>query len=130
MLVLSEHADGHVATATHEGLDGAEIRFGQGRNEGICVSVRQNGTNWHLSTGYYVGAGWLLPGAVAVRVQPKLNTERRSLDHMAMLFASLKNPDVAPYVGELYELDLDAPLVALPRQDDLLTPLLVTHFLY
>jgi 5-methylcytosine-specific restriction enzyme subunit McrC len=127
---LSEHAKWKEEKATHQGLDGLTLRFkGREKEEGICVAVRQMGETWLLKTHYYVGAAWLRPGEVAVQVQPKLNEEGRNLDHLAMLFACLNNAEVAPHLGELYELDLEAPPVMLPRQDDLLTPVLVAHFL-
>ena len=129
MLVFSEHAERREVTATHTGLDGAEVLFGQ-RKDGVCVSVREVGTTWQVSTNYYVGAGWLREGEVPVKVRPKMNREGRVLDHLKMLVTCLGNADVAPHVGELYEMDLTAPPVLLPKQDDLLTPMLVAHFLY
>lgn len=129
MLVLSEHADEHEVLATHTGLDGAELLFSKG-NKGACVQVREVGTTWRLTTSYYVGAGWLRSGELAVQVQPKLNSEGRSLDHLAMLFTCLSDSSVAPHVAELYELDTEAAPIALPRQDDLLTPILIGHFLH
>lgn len=131
MIVLREHAEWEKEPATHKGLDGLTLRFkGREQEEGICVAVREDGETWLLKTHYYVGAGWLRPGEIAVQVQPKLNEAGRSLNHLAMLFACLSNTDVTPHLGELYELDLEAPSVQLPRQDDLLTPVLIAHFLH
>ncbi|TVT36759.1 hypothetical protein FNT36_24920 [Hymenobacter setariae] len=132
MLVqVREHAKWKEEPATYQGLDGLTLRFkGREQEEGICVAVREVGNKWLLKTHYYVGAGWLRPGEVAVQVQPKLNEAGRNLNHLAMLFACLSNTEVIPHLGELYELDLEAPPVSLPRQDDLLTPVLVAHFLH
>ena len=129
MLILTEHEQ-RVQPAD-AALDAAEVRFSRKRgDDGLCVKLRREGENWHLETSYYVGAGWLLPSEVAVRVQPKLNDQQRSIDHMGMLFACLEHPDVAPFVGELYELDFEGPFIALPREEDSLTPLLVAHLLH
>lgn len=131
MIVLREHAKWKKEPATHQGLNGLTLRFkGREQEEGICVTVREEGESWLLKTHYYVGAAWLRPGEVAVQVQPKLNEAGRNLNHLAMLFACLSNKEVASHLGELYELDLEAPPVLLPRQDDLLTPVLVAHFLH
>jgi 5-methylcytosine-specific restriction enzyme subunit McrC len=131
MLILREHAEWERRQATHGGLGGTTLRFkGSEQDEGVCVAVREEGQTWQIKTHYYVGAGWLRQGEVAVQVQPKLNEDGRNLNHLAMLFACLGNPDVAPHVGELYELDLNAPSIQLPRQDDLLTPVLLAHFLH
>ncbi|MGI4886475.1 MAG: 5-methylcytosine restriction system specificity protein McrC [Janthinobacterium lividum] len=131
IVVLREHAEWEEQTAIQPGLDGTELRFGGRKDdEGLCVAVREIGDTWLLKTHYYVGAGWLRPGEVAVQVRPKLNEAERSIDHLRMLFACLGSADVAPYVGELYELDLEALPIELPRQDDLLTPMLVAHFLH
>jgi 5-methylcytosine-specific restriction enzyme subunit McrC len=128
---LREHANWKKEKATRQGLDGVALRFkGREKEEGICVAVREVGDTWLLKTHYYVGAGWLRPGEVAVQVQPKLNEAGRNLNHLAMLFACLSDTEVTPHLGELYELDLEAPPVQLPRQDDLLTPILVAHFLH
>jgi 5-methylcytosine-specific restriction enzyme subunit McrC len=131
MLILREHAEWEIRQATHGGLGGTTLRFkGREQDEGVCVSVREEGQTWQVKTHYYVGAGWLRQGEVAVQVQPKLNEAGRNVNHLAMLFACLGNLDVAPHVGELYELDLEAPPILLPRQDDLLTPVLLAHFLH
>jgi 5-methylcytosine-specific restriction enzyme subunit McrC len=95
-----------------------------------CLVLREEGHGRYLDPGYYVGADWLRTGQVAVKVEPKLNGATNGIDHVRMLFDSLKRPDLAKFAGRLYTLDTEAPFIALPRRNDLLTPLLVGHFMY
>jgi len=107
----------------------SEILFG-GIAEKCCLSLTGDGESRYLQPGYYVGADWLQPGELAVHVQPKLNGSQHSVNHLQMLFDCLKQPELSGFVGRLYQLDVSAPFIALPRRDDLLTPLLVGHFLH
>ncbi|PJJ54608.1 5-methylcytosine-specific restriction enzyme subunit McrC [Hymenobacter chitinivorans DSM 11115] len=88
------------------------------------------GSSRYLQPSYYVGADWLQPEKLAVHVQPKLSGTEHSVNHLRMLFDCLQHPEIAGLVGQLYHLDVNAPFIELPRRDDLLTPLLVGHFLY
>ena len=105
------------------------ILFG-GAADKPCLVLLGEGAGRYLQPGYYVGADWLQPGKLAVQVQPKLNDTKHSVNHLQMLFDCLKHPELAGLVGQLYHLDGNAPFIELPRRDDLLTPLLVGHFLY
>jgi len=106
-----------------------EILFG-GVADKHCLTLVSEGDSRYLQPGYYVGADWLQLGELAVYVQPKLNGTQHSINHLQMLFDCLKHPELSGLVGRLYQLDVNAPFIELPRRDDLLTPLLVGHFLY
>lgn len=95
-----------------------------------CLRLLGEGKDRYLQASYYVGADWLQPGALAVQVQPKLSIGPQRVNHLKMLFDCLKQPGVAEHTSHIYQLDTSAPFIELPRHDDLLTPLLVSHFLH
>jgi 5-methylcytosine-specific restriction enzyme subunit McrC len=107
----------------------SEILFG-GVADKRCLALVGEGASRYLQPSYYVGADWLRTGELAVHVQPKLNGTQHSINHLRMLFDCLKHSELSEFVGRLYYLDVNAPFIELPRRDDLLTPLLVGHFLY
>jgi 5-methylcytosine-specific restriction enzyme subunit McrC len=129
MIVLHGREHEPIPVPVDVAVERTEILFG-GDGEKRCLALSGEGASRRLQTGYYVGADWLQQGELAVRVQPKLNDTINSINHMKMLFDCLKHPEVSPFVGGLYHIDFNAPFIALPRRDDLLTPLLVAHFLY
>ena len=123
-LIAVEHRD---AKPSHPALDLTDIPvilFADDEKR-PCFTLHDQAGVRRLRAGYYVGAAWLRSGALVVQVTPKVP----NIDHAGMLFACLRHPSVAPYVAGLYTLQADAPLIAVERQHDLLTPLLVTHFL-
>ncbi|MCA8831920.1 McrC family protein [Hymenobacter pini] len=105
------------------------IAFG-GQPDRECLLLREESQGRYLLPSYYVGADWLRTGQVAVSVEPKLNGADNGVDHVWMLFNCLQRPELARFAGRLYTLDTEAPFIGLPRRNDLLTPLLVGHFLY
>lgn len=106
-----------------------EILF-RGVADKRCLALVGEGASRYLQPGYYVGADWLRSGELAVHVQPKLNGSQHSVNHIQMLYDCLKHPELSEFVGRLYHLEINAAFIELPRRDDLLTPLLVGHFLY
>lgn len=126
-LIGKEHES--IAVPAGQMVERPEVLFA-GNTDKQCLMLKHEGEKRYLQTGYYVGADWLQMGELAVRVQPKLNDTAYQIDHIAMLFGCLKHPEVAAFAGELYQLDLEAPFISVPGQDDLLTPMLVAHFLH
>jgi 5-methylcytosine-specific restriction enzyme subunit McrC len=110
-------------------IDRQRILF-RGKDDCVCLELATDGAKRRLITSYYIGVDWLCGSELAVRVQPKFNGDVHQVDHLAMLFGSLKHADVAPFALELYQIDFDAPTIPVRRQDDSLTPFLVAHFLY
>ena len=127
-MLLQGREHGRIQLPAEAGDVRAEILFG-GVADKRCLELTEASGNRYLQSGYYVGADWLITGQLAVCIEPKLNGAEKGIDHLKMLFDCLKRPDLSRFAGRLYQLDMDAPFIALPRNDDLLTPLLVGHFL-
>jgi 5-methylcytosine-specific restriction enzyme subunit McrC len=83
-----------------------------------------------FQTSYFVGVDWILENQKAVYIQPKLNKDSlEQTDYLRMLFDALKHPEVSNYVDELFEIKWDSKPIEIEQEQDLLTPLLVVHFL-
>ena len=115
------------------GLRNIHFSIGGYKAEGYppCIEIRngQNPEEATLHTAYFVGADWLRVGALAAYVEPKLNDDGPQTDFLQMLSSALDNPEIAEGLQELYTIDWEAPLIALPQKLDLLTPLLVVEYL-
>ena len=127
MVLLQGREHKPILVPANESVERVKVCFRE-NDEKVCFALTGEGETRHLQTGYYIGADWLRSGELAVQVQPKQNDPALSINHMGMLFACLKHPEVSSFVGDLYQIDFNAPFIALPRKDDLLTPLLVAHF--
>ncbi len=124
-LTAKEHGNATAPAHPVGWADLQNIPFRGNPDRPLCFKPSATGTGHDTQASYYVGGDWLIRSALCVQVSPKLP----ETDHAGMLFACLRHPSVAPHIAGLYTLDLDAPLIPVERQDDLLTPLLVTHFL-
>lgn len=131
LLTFREHGSGPVRD-----LDSSSIttrtryfRGCEGRQDRRCFDIVGNGEGCEIELSYYVGVDWILEDEVALAVEPKPVGGDRPTDYLRMLFSALKHPEIVPYAGDLFEIDFDSPTVRVPRRHDLLTPLLVVHFL-
>ena len=125
------------------------IVFRKRRTDGVCAAFTQIDQKLQISSFYYVGADWL-PGSEKEHwfiVEPKLNPKHDSetgmplpinaseeaqlkrIDVSKMLFDALSHPEVYIHTDELFEIKFDSPSICLPKQDDLLSPLLIIRFL-
>lgn len=98
-----------------------------GRKESTCFSI--NVSDRKVCTGYYVGVDWLIKDELAVCVQPKINHAGRQVNYLKMLFDALKHHEVRQHSNALFELKTEEPFIEIEEQQDLITPLLVLHFL-
>lgn len=97
-----------------------------------CFSIRkfENEENkYSLKTGYFIGVDWVEVNHTALYVAPKLNQHDKEIDFIKMLFSSLRHPDVAKEINELFEVKWDQPVIEIKQKQDLLTPFLVVEFL-
>lgn len=125
------------------------IIFRKRRADGVCAAFTQTDQKLQISSSYYVGADWL-PGNEREHwfiVEPKLNpkldpetgeplaiskqeeTQLKRIDVSKMLFDALSHPEVHEHTDELFEIKFESRSISLPKQDDLLSPLLVIRFL-
>jgi len=94
-----------------------------------CVDIKQEGEKRTLFTNYYIGTDWLLKNNVAIYISPKLNDDNQQTDYLKMLFSCLRHSEVANFTKDLYEIKFDEPQIEIEQKKDLLTPLLIVHFL-
>ena len=110
----------------------AEVKtiFFRNDNKNLCFQAIQKADNkHHLFSSYYIGVDWIEINKTAVYVQPKINKNSPETDYLKMLFTALKQPDAQKDTKNLFEIKFDAPYIAIDQEQDLLTPLLVVHFL-
>ncbi len=95
-----------------------------------CFKITKDEDTPHqLKTGYFIGVDWIEDDETALFVAPKLNAEAREIDFTSMLFSSLRHPEVAKGIDELYIVKWDKPTIEIQQKQDLLTPFLVVEFL-
>ncbi|RPA66888.1 hypothetical protein EF405_19080 [Cyclobacteriaceae bacterium YHN15] len=125
------------------------IVFRKRRADGECALFSYEGQKLKISSTYYIGADWI-PGNKSKHwfmVEPKLNpkhdpetseplaiskeeeTQLKRVDVSKMLFDALSHPEVHEHTDELFEIKFESPSISLPKQDDLLSPLLIIRFL-
>jgi 5-methylcytosine-specific restriction endonuclease McrBC regulatory subunit McrC len=101
----------------------------KGKEDCKCVEIIQEGTSKKISFSCYIGTDWLERNEVAVYVAPKLNDTSQQTDYLGMLFSCLRHSDVLNFTQDLYEIKFEEPLIEIEQQRDLLTPILIVHFL-
>lgn len=101
----------------------------QGDPDSVCASVESKDDRKYFSSSYFIGCDWLSPGQVVVMVSPKLNKHGIEIDYLRMMFSCLKHPDIIPHSEDLYEIKFDDASIEINQEQDLITPLLVAHFL-
>ena len=82
-----------------------------------------------VQSSYFVGVVWVVPGVLALQVEPKLNTELRRIDILAILREALRDPENLDHLSGLLDVDFEVPDVPLPNALDGLRIFLFTEFL-
>lgn len=106
-----------------------KIFFKNKRGEdSTCLEIYDdNGVN-KLKLSYFIGLDWI-DSINAIYVQPKLDNDSKKTDYLAMLSVCLKHPDVLGETENLYQIDFEKPRIGIEQSKDILTPLLIVHFL-
>ncbi|MFN4763719.1 5-methylcytosine restriction system specificity protein McrC [Gillisia sp. Q332] len=115
----------------------AEIKFPKRREDGFCAVIKKtSGKSSFLQTGYFIGVDRFPGRDQCIYVQPKLNKntggEKKELvevDYLKMLFESIRSPELAENLEELYIVKWDENEIELESKDDFLTPFLIVQFL-
>lgn len=141
LTVICEHFNGNELFKPHAIINGlsfeqeySKLFYRIKRNEYLsCFTIKfDKESNEHLiSNSYFVGVDWIDKEETrALYVEPKLNKESsEQTDYLRMLFESLKHSEVSKYVDDLFEIKWDSKPIEIEQEQDLLTPLLVVHFL-
>jgi 5-methylcytosine-specific restriction enzyme subunit McrC len=95
--------------------------------DSTCFEIYDDGIR-RLRLSYYIGLDWINQ-TNAIYVQPKVNTDNTKIDYLAMLCSCLKHPDVVGETENLYQINFGQPHIEIEQNKDLLTPLLIVHFL-
>ena len=100
-------------------------------SEKKCIEIVEKADNTYLlHTSYFIGIDWLNKNKdVAVYVEPKLDSDDIKIDYMQMLISCIRNSEVASHMKNLYEIKFNEGFIEIEHRKDLLTPLLVVHFL-
>lgn len=78
----------------------------------------------HLSASYFIGTCWLTP-SLSVAVLPKIT----NIDFIKVFLTALETESEADYFAKCYRIDFDKPAIKTPNNLNILSPLLVLHYL-
>lgn len=131
---LIEHQKLNDAQAEYlRALEQNGIRFKETEYEGepSYLGIMREGDEYRAS--YYIGAEWLAPlggaGAEqrhAVIITPKM----QEIDFIEMFLIALKCTSEAKYFSRFYGIDFSKPAIETDALENVLTPLLLIHFVY
>jgi 5-methylcytosine-specific restriction enzyme subunit McrC len=125
--IHSEHDDQIIEDA--DLLSTKRICFKDKRGEeSTCFEIYDDKGHKRLRLSYYIGLDWINE-TNAIYVQPKVNAANTKADYLAMLCSSLKHSDVVGETENLYQINFEQPHIEIEQKKDLLTPLLIVHFL-
>lgn len=82
------------------------------------------GISPELKASYFIGAEWLTKEK-AVVITPKID----DIDFLQMFVSALKFSDAANYFPKFYGIDFNSPRIESEMLDNILTPLLMIHYL-
>lgn len=96
-----------------------------GEPEHLGLSL--NEIDGSLTAAYYIGANWLIPGSVSVVITPKVE----HVDFIKMFLAALSVDSKAEgdYFSQCYGIDLDQPAIEVPSTMNMLSPLMIFHYI-
>lgn len=83
-----------------------------------------------FSAGFFIGASWIANRNKALLVTPKLDSDVEKVDFFSMLSACLEHPEVLRAIDDLFHIDFRQPYIRIKQHQDLITPLLLVHFIH
>lgn len=106
--------------------DSVQAIYFKGNFSCSCVDIKHSFNQSYLHTSYYIGVDWVTTDK-AIYVEPKYIGSDKKTDYFAMLFQAIQHLDEP--LDDLFEIKFNQPPIEIDQSQDLLTPLLVTHFL-
>lgn len=79
--------------------------------------------------GYFIGADWIVENKKAIVVLPKLDKSNAGTDYFRMLDVCINHPAVFDFCSDLYGVSFEGTGIEVAQEHDLITPLLIIHFL-
>lgn len=101
----------------------------KGNSEKKCIEVTKlDDGGITIETIYFIGVDWLT-NEQPIYIEPKLNDKAANTNYLQMLISALQHPELAEHTSKLYDINFEKETIAIEQEQDLLTPLLVIHFL-
>lgn len=141
MIVLSEQY-GYNAPKLIKNIDCFTSRLGKesykksiqkGESKAYCFKViydEMAENPYRFETSYFVGVDWIVENKLPIYIYPKLDDGTQEVDYIKMLFDTLKEPENYKYLDQLYEIDFNKSRISINQSQDLLSPLLIIHFIH
>ena len=144
ILSVYEHFDGEIRLPEDLNFPTFfyEKTFNKRRGDLPCFTLRKSSDDGktRLTTGYFIGVDRISKTNKIIHVAPKLNSNNKDkikeeekalveVDYLQMLFESLRNPELAKNMEELFVIKWEEDEIELESKDDFLTPFLVVQFL-
>ena len=89
------------------------------------------GVDSNFKASYYIGCAWLIPPSAnedgfPIQVKPKME----DVDFVRMFVTALevRSSEEAEYFSDYYHIDFDAPAIQIESEQNLITPLLLLHY--
>ena len=89
------------------------------------------GINSDFKASYYIGCAWLIPPSeneegIPIQVKPKMD----NVDFVRMFITALevRSSEEAEYFSDYYHIDFDSPAIQIESEQNLITPLLLLHY--
>lgn len=112
----------------HTRLQLTEHHYKSAKDNGLCFVSEWNSDD-SVDLHYIIGVDWVVKYETAIYVAPKINNGPQQTDFLSMLFSTLRHPDLIGHTDKLYGIKFDEPTIEIEQKLDVLTPLLVIHFL-
>ena len=95
--------------------------------DGFMNSPKYLALDQNLQASYYIGADWLVKNELSLIVTPKI----KDIDFTQMFLSALQteNDEDVKYFSQCYGIDFDKPAIEAPAVCNLLTPLLLIHYI-
>lgn len=99
----------------------------QGSPDGFLTAPRHLALDEHLQASYFIGADWLVKNEISLVVTPKIE----KIDFTQMFLSALQtdNNEDVNYFSKCYGIDFDKPVIEAPSVCNILTPLLLIHYI-
>ena len=107
------------------------------RKDKSLTNLQYLGVDGNFKAGYQIGASWIKPPigddeGLAIQVLPKsLDKEAKPTDYIQMFATALDvdSLDEAEYFSDYYHIDFESPEINVVAEANLITPLLLLHYL-
>lgn len=88
--------------------------------------------NSDFKASYYIGCAWLVPPSekkdgVPIQVKPKM--ENVDFFRMFVMALEVRSSKEAEYFSDYYHIDFDSPTIQIESEQNLITPLLLLHYI-